>query len=61
MICYNEISGVYFRAVKISTLIYEIIVAAINAIKYFNAVNATSFTSGVFPWHETAGCLQSVN
>ena len=26
--------------------------AEINAIKYFNAVNATSFTSGVFPRHE---------
>ena len=26
---------------------YEIIVAKINAIKYFNAVNATLFTSGV--------------
>ena len=29
------------RAVKVSALIYEINVAAINAIKYFNAVNAT--------------------
>ena len=37
------------RAVKVSALIYEINVAAINAIKYFNAVNATLFTSGVFP------------
>ena len=35
------------RAVKINALIYEIIVAEINAIKYFNAVNATLFTSGV--------------
>ena len=34
------------RAVKISALIYAINVAAINAIKYFNAVNATLFTSG---------------
>ena len=38
---------IYIRAVKISALIYEIIVAEINAIKYFNAVNATLFTSGV--------------
>ena len=38
---------VLIRAVKISTLIYAINVAAINAIKYFNAVNATLFTSGV--------------
>ena len=30
-------------------LIYAINVAAINAIKYFNAVNATLFTSGIFP------------
>ena len=35
------------RAVKVNALIYEIIVAEINAIKYFNAVNATLFTSGV--------------
>ena len=35
------------RAVKVSALIYAINVAAINAIKYFNAVNATLFTSGV--------------
>ena len=35
------------RAVKVSALIYVINVAAINAIKYFNAVNATLFTSGV--------------
>ena len=32
-----------------NALIYEIIVAEINAIKYFNAVNATLFTSGVLP------------
>ena len=38
---------IYIRAVKVSALIYEIIVAEINAIKYFNAVNATLFTSGV--------------
>ena len=38
---------VIIRAVKVSALIYEINVAAINAIKYFNAVNATLFTSGV--------------
>ena len=29
-----------------NALIYEIIVAEINAIKYFKAVNATLFTSG---------------
>ena len=38
---------IYIRAVKISVLIYAINVAAINAIKYFNAINATLFTSGV--------------
>ena len=37
------------RAVKVSALIYAINVAEINAIKYFNAVNTTLFTSGVFP------------
>ena len=35
------------RAVKVSALIYAINVAAINAIKYFNAVNTTLFISGV--------------
>ena len=40
---------VNIRAVKVSALIYEINVAEMNAIKYFNAVNATLFTSGVFP------------
>ena len=39
---------VYIRAVKVNALIYEIIVAEINSIKYFNAVNATLFTSGAF-------------
>ena len=38
---------IFFRAVKVNALIYEIIVAEINAIKYFDAVNATLFTSGV--------------
>ena len=38
---------VFIRAVKVNALIYEIIVAEINAIKYFNAVDATLFTSGV--------------
>ena len=38
---------IYIRAVKVSALINAINVAAINAIKYFNAVNATLFTSGV--------------
>src|SRR4029434_8860668 len=32
---------IYFRAVKVNALFYEIIVAEINAIKYLNAVNAT--------------------
>ena len=40
---------IYIRDVKVSALIYEINVTRINAIKYFNAVNATLFTSGVFP------------
>ena len=35
------------RAVKVSVLIDAINVAAINAFKYFNAINATLFTSGV--------------
>ena len=35
------------RAVKVSALIDAINVAAINALKYFNAINATLFTSGV--------------
>ena len=38
---------IYIRAVKVNALIYEIIVAEINAIKYFNAVNATLFTYGL--------------
>ena len=38
---------IVFRAVKVSALIDAINVAPINAIKYFNAVNATLFTSGV--------------
>ena len=37
----------FFTSVKVNALFYEIIVAEINAIKYFNAVNATLFTSGV--------------
>ena len=48
------------RAVKVSALIYAINVAAINAIKYFNAVNATLFTSGVFPdTKPPSACSQS--
>ena len=35
------------RAVNVNALIYEIMVGQINPIKYFNAVNATLFTSGV--------------
>ena len=38
---------IFSRAVKVNALIYEIIVAEINVIKYFTAVNATLFTSGV--------------
>ena len=43
----NTLASKKTRAVKVSALICEIIVAEINAIKYFNAVNATLFTSGV--------------
>ena len=32
---------IVIRAVKMNEFIYEITVAEINAIKYFNAVNAT--------------------
>ena len=38
---------IYIRAFKVSALIDAINVAAINALKYFNAINATLFTSGV--------------
>ena len=41
------VAEVFTRAVKVSALIYAINVATINALKYFNAVNATLFTSGV--------------
>ena len=40
-------SHVNIRAVKVSALIDAINVAAINALKYFNAIDATLFTSGV--------------
>ena len=43
----RSVRVIYFRAVKVNALFYEIIVAEINAIKYLNAVNATLFTSGV--------------
>ena len=43
----SDKTEVLIRAVKVNALIYEIIVAEINAIKYFNAVNATLFISGV--------------
>ena len=50
-----------FLGLSVSALIYAINVAAINALKYFNAINATLFTSGVrCPWHETAACQRSV-
>ena len=44
---YIYIYIIYIRAVKVSALIDAINVAAINALKYFNAINATLFTSGV--------------
>ena len=44
---YFFILFIWIRDVKVNVLIYEIIVVEINAIKYFNAVNATLFTSGV--------------
>ena len=43
---------VFFRAVKVNALIYEIIVAEINAIKYFNAVNAILLTCGPFVYFQ---------
>ena len=39
--------SIFTRAVKVSALIDAINLAAINALKYFNAINATLFTSGV--------------
>jgi len=38
---------VYIRAVSVNALIYAINLAAINALKYCNAISATLFTSGV--------------
>jgi len=38
---------IYIRAVSVNALIYAINLAAINALNYFNAINATLFTSGV--------------
>ena len=43
----GEEQSVQSRAVKVSALIDAINLAAINALKYFNAINATLFTSGV--------------
>jgi len=37
----------FTRAVSVNTLIYAINLAAINALKYFKAINATLFTPGV--------------
>ena len=34
---------IHIRAVSVNALIYAINAAAINAIKYFNAINATFF------------------
>ena len=39
--------SIIIRAVKVNALIDAINLAAINALKYFNAINATLFTSGV--------------
>ena len=44
--CVCDIYSIYIRAVKVSALIDAINVAVINALKYFNAINATLFTSG---------------
>ena len=44
---YHDFTNINIRAVKVRALIYAINVAAINALKYFNAINATLFTSGV--------------
>ena len=41
--------GVLIRAVSVNALIYAINAAAINAIKYFNAINATFFLNA-FIW-----------
>ena len=43
----HKLFCLFIRAVKVSALIDAINLAAINALKYFNAVNATLFTSGV--------------
>ena len=55
---------ILFTYVKVNALFYEIIVAEINAIKYFNAVNATLFTSGVHLTPDTKpprACSQSLS
>jgi len=39
--------SIYIRAVSVNALVYVINLAAINALKYFTAINATLFTSGV--------------
>jgi len=44
----RNIIYIYIRAVSVNALIYAINLAAINSQKYFNAINATLFTSGVF-------------
>ena len=51
-----------FRAVKVSALIDAINVAAINALKYFNAklTQLCLLPVCVVPWHETAACQRSV-
>jgi len=46
-VCVGNYIYIYIRAVSINAFIYAINLAAINAQKYFNAMNATLFTSGV--------------
>jgi len=45
--CFFFVIYIYIRAVSVNALIYAINLAAINALKYFYAINATLFTSGV--------------
>jgi len=45
--CLTFIGLLFSRAVSVNALIYAINLSAINALKYFSAINATLFTSGV--------------
>ena len=49
VICVFILYYIHNRAVKVNVFIYEIIVAETNAIKYFNAVNATYFRCALSP------------